>query len=56
MKIECGYAAVLWIGPGHRVRTCVSVPLKWLEQYRERVVNEWKGIILAVYRLKESYK
>lgn len=43
---------VLWIGPGHRVKTCVSVPVGWLQAYRNRVVREWKGVVLAVYRPK----
>jgi hypothetical protein len=52
MTLNKNEAAVLWIGPGHRVRTCVGVPIPWLAQYRERVVSEWRGIILGVYRLK----
>lgn len=47
-----GEAFVLWIGPGHRVPTCVGVPMEWLKSYRARVVNEWRGVILAVYRPK----
>lgn len=45
---------VLWIGPGHRIATCVGVPTKWLQAYRSRVVTEWKGAILAVYRPKKA--
>lgn len=45
---------VLWIGPGHRIATCVGVPTKWLQAYRDRVVSEWKGVILAVYRPKPT--
>lgn len=41
---------VLWIGPGHRSATCVGVPEKWLASYRKRVVGEWRGRILGVYR------
>lgn len=47
-------AHVLWIGPGHRIPTCVGVPIKWLDAYRTRVVNEWRGVILAVYRPKPT--
>lgn len=43
---------VLWIGPGHRIAACVGVPKVWLIAYRKRVVTEWKGIILGVYRGK----
>lgn len=45
-------AWVLWIGPGHRVHTCVSMPKRWVEAYRRRVVREWDGRIVAVYRSK----
>lgn len=45
---------VLWIGPGHRIPSCVGVQTKWLKSYRARVVNEWKGVILAVYRRKSG--
>lgn len=45
---------VLWIGPGHRVATCVQITEISLKGYRARVVNEWHGIILAVYRRKRK--
>jgi hypothetical protein len=32
--------------------TWVEVPNGWLSAYRARVVGEWGGIILGVYRLK----
>jgi hypothetical protein len=47
-------AHVLWIGPSDRIPTCVGVPTKWLQSYRHRVVTEWKGVILAVYRPKDG--
>lgn len=43
---------VLWRGPGHRCNTCVEVPEAWLAAYRKRVVDEWHGWILAVYRTR----
>lgn len=43
---------VSWTAPGHRVNTCVEVPADWLAQYRERVREEWRGRIIAVYRTK----
>lgn len=46
---------VLWIGPGHRIATCVSVHVTWLEAYRRRVVNEWRGCVLGVYRPKPGH-
>lgn len=46
------YDWVLWIGPGHRVYTCVSMPKCWVAAYRKRVVTEWGGRIVAVYRSK----
>lgn len=50
-----GEALVLWIGPRDRIATCVGVPVKWLKAYRARVVGEWRGVILAVYRPKPAY-
>jgi hypothetical protein len=43
---------VLWIGPGHRIATCVQVPAAWLANYRRRAIGEWRGRILGVYRPK----
>lgn len=45
-------AWVLWIGPGHRIATCVEVPIGWLVAYRNRVVTEWHGRVLGVYRYR----
>lgn len=47
-------AHVLWMGPGHRIKTCVEVPIEWLAAYRRRVVTEWHGRIFGIYRLKDS--
>lgn len=47
---------VLWIGPGHRIATCVEVPEAWLAAYRARVVGEWRGRVLGVYRQLLSSK
>lgn len=43
---------VLWIGPGHRIATCVEVPEAWLAMYRRRVTNEWRG--RGVYRWRTT--
>lgn len=48
-------AWVLWIGQGHRCATCVEVREDWLASYRKRVVTEWRGIILGVYRPRNVY-
>lgn len=45
---------VLWIGLGHRIATCVQVPDAWLAGYRKRVVGEWRGKVLGVYRPRAS--
>lgn len=41
---------VLWISQGHRIATCVEVPAAWLAAYRARIVGEWRGRVLGVYR------
>lgn len=46
---------VLWIGPGHRIPTCVEVPATWLASYRRRVIGEWRGHVLGVYRWKKPF-
>lgn len=43
---------VLWIAEGHGVATCVEVPANWLAAYRRRVVKEWRGRVLGIYRWK----
>lgn len=45
---------VLWIGPGHRIATCVEIPEPLLAAYRRRVIIEWRGCVLGVYRRKDS--
>lgn len=53
-EAECDHPGkmvrVLWIGLGHRIATCVEVPVAWLAAYRARVVGEWRGKVLGVYR------
>lgn len=47
--MRAGYTKVLWIDRW-RMGTCVEVPDGWLAAYRCRVVEEWGGIVLGVYR------
>jgi hypothetical protein len=47
---------ILWRGPGHRINTCVSMPESYVAGYRARVVGEWGGWVLAVYRLRSAHK
>lgn len=46
---------VLWIGPGHRCATCVSMQETWIASYRRRVIGEWGGRILGVYRPRRAF-
>jgi hypothetical protein len=43
---------VLWIVPGHDLTRCVQVQDEFLVTYRRRVVGEWRGRVLGVYRSK----
>jgi hypothetical protein len=47
---------VLWIGPRDRIATCIEIRLDWLKSYRHRVVREWQGVILGVYKPKLTQK
>lgn len=51
-RVSTAKTRVLWVGPGHRCATCVEVPEAWLAAYRARVVGEWRGTVLGVYRVK----
>lgn len=54
VAMKAGYVKVLWIDRWSRSRggpkTCVDVPVGWLAAYRRRIVEEWGGVVLGVYR------